>query len=177
LTISSGQAVMVQPGCHIPTIDHLIAVDESEDMEIHSTRLDWTMTLSQLFDHTDTEQITNAVHKIRHTMASSFDASEPLQQLDKLNAPYKSSHYLFSSPADMIAIALILSLLSFTIWKKCCTKPDTTPTLLVPSAPPAVNPGVSVQSAVLGPQQVLGPQPNLNFQKSVAPKSIMVINS
>jgi hypothetical protein len=83
---------MVQPGCHIPTIDHLIAVDESEDMEIHSTRLDWTMTLSQLFDHTDTEQITNAVHKIRHTMAGSFDASEPLQQLDKLNAPFKSSH-------------------------------------------------------------------------------------
>jgi hypothetical protein len=129
------------------------------------------MTLSQLFDHTDTEQITNAVHKIRHTMTSSFDASEHLQQLDKLNEPYKSSHWVFSSPAAMIGMALIVSLLSSTIWKKCCTKPDTQPALPAPSAPPAVNPGVSVQPAVLGPQ------PNMNFQKSAAPKSITILNS
>ena len=69
------------------------------------------MSLSQLFDHNDAEQIASAVHQIRDTTTGSFDASEPLQQLDKLNAAFKSSHYLFSSPADMIAIALILSLL------------------------------------------------------------------
>jgi hypothetical protein len=47
LTISSGQAVMVQPRCHIPTMDHLITADESEEMEVHCTCLDWTM-LSKL---------------------------------------------------------------------------------------------------------------------------------
>jgi hypothetical protein len=76
LTISSGQAVMVHPGCHIPTMDQLITADESEEMEVHSTWLDWTMTLSQLFEHNDAEQITSTVCKIKNTMTGSFDASE-----------------------------------------------------------------------------------------------------
>jgi hypothetical protein len=57
LTISSGQAIAVRPGCHIQTMDHIITADDSSDMEIHSTWLDWMMTLSQLFDHTESEQI------------------------------------------------------------------------------------------------------------------------
>jgi hypothetical protein len=168
---------MVQPGCHIPTMDHLITADKSEDMEVHSTWLDWTITLSQLFDHTDTEQITNAVHKIRNTMTGSFDASEFLHQLEKLNQPFQSSHWVVSSPAAMICFAFIISLLSFTIWKNCCTKPDTQPALPALSAPTAVNPGVPLQPAVMAPQQLLNPQPNLNFKNSAAPKTITIINS
>ncbi len=72
----------VQPGCHILTMDHLIMADELEELEVHSTWLDWTMSLSQLFDHNDAEQITSTVHKIRVTMTGSLDASELLQQLD-----------------------------------------------------------------------------------------------
>jgi hypothetical protein len=56
-TISSGQTISVQPGCHIPTMDHVITAYDSDDFNIHSTWLDWTMTLGQLFDHQDTEQI------------------------------------------------------------------------------------------------------------------------
>jgi hypothetical protein len=74
--------VTVQPGCHILTMDHLIMADELEELEVHSTWLDWTMSLSQLFDHNDAEQITSTVHKIRVTMTGSLDASELLQQLD-----------------------------------------------------------------------------------------------
>jgi hypothetical protein len=110
-------------------MDHLITADESEDMEVHCTWLDWTLTLSQLFDHTDTERITNAVHKIRHTMTGSFDASELLQHLDKLNEPFQSSHWVFSSPAAMIGIAFIILLLSFTIWKKVLYKARNTTSL------------------------------------------------
>jgi hypothetical protein len=32
LTISSRQAIMVQPGCHTPTMDHMITVDDSNDL-------------------------------------------------------------------------------------------------------------------------------------------------
>jgi hypothetical protein len=37
-------------------MDHIITADDSSEMEIHSTWLDWTMTLSQLFNHEDSEQ-------------------------------------------------------------------------------------------------------------------------
>ncbi len=57
LTISWGQEVTVKPGCHIPTMDHIIMADKSEELEVHSTWLDWTITLLQLFDHNDAEQI------------------------------------------------------------------------------------------------------------------------
>ena len=73
------------------------------------------MTLSQLFDHTDTEQITNAVHKIRTTMTGSFEASELLQQLEKLDQTFQCSHWVVSSPAGMIEFAFIIALLSFAI--------------------------------------------------------------
>jgi hypothetical protein len=93
------------------------------------------------FDHTDTEQITIAIHKIRL-----------IQQLEEV----------------------LNTLLSFTKWKKCCTKSDTQPALPEPSAPPAVNPGVP---AVLAPQQLLGPRINLNFKNLPAPKTFTIINS
>jgi hypothetical protein len=118
------------------------------------------------------EQITNTVHKIRDTMTGSFDASELLQQLDHLDKPFQSTHWLFSSLAAMTGIALLITLLSFTIWKKCCTKSVIQPALPVLSAPPAVNnPVVPVQPAILGLQ------PNLYFKKTAAPKSITIINS
>ncbi len=116
-------------------------------------------------------------------MTGSFDASELLQQLDKLNQPFQSSHWVVSSPAAMIGLAFIISLLSFAIWKNCCTKPDIQPALPAPSAPPAVNPGVPLQPVVMAPQQVLaqqqvlGPQRNLNFKNLAAPKTITIINS
>ncbi len=71
ITISLGQAVALQSRCHIPMIDHLITADEMEDLEVYSTWLDWTMTLSQLFDNNNAEQITSAVNKIRDTITGS----------------------------------------------------------------------------------------------------------
>jgi hypothetical protein len=106
----------------VPHPHHGSPADESEGMEVHSTWLDWTMSLSQLFDHNDAEQITSMVHKIRDTMTGSFDASERLQQLDQLDKPFQSIHRTFSSPPAMIGIFLLIALLSFTRWKKCCTK-------------------------------------------------------
>jgi hypothetical protein len=135
LTISSGQAVTVQSGCHIPTMVHFIMADETEEMQVHSTWLDWTMSLSQLFDHNDAEQIAKAVHQIRDTTTGSFDASELLQNLDKLNEPFQSKHWIFSSPATIFGLFAIITLLSFLIWKKCCTKPPTNTDLPAPSAP------------------------------------------
>ncbi len=135
------------------------------------------MTLSQLFDHTDTEQITKSVHKIRTTMTGSFDTSELLQQLDRLNQPFQSSHWVISSPAAMIGFAFLISLLSFAIWKMCCTNSNIQPALPAPSAPPAVNPQFPLQPAVMAPQQTLVPQPNLNFKNLPARKTLTIINS
>jgi len=69
VTILSGQAVTVQPGCHIQTMDHIITAEDSDDFEIRTTWLDWTMTLAQLFDHEDTEQLLQLVNQIRSTVS------------------------------------------------------------------------------------------------------------
>ena len=45
------------------------------------------MTLAQLFDHEDTEQLMQMVKEIRSTISGTFDASELLQRLDALNKP------------------------------------------------------------------------------------------
>jgi hypothetical protein len=46
------------------------------------------------------------VKEIRSTISGTFDASELLQCLDSLNKPFQSHHWLFSSPAGMIATVI-----------------------------------------------------------------------
>ena len=87
------------------------------------------MTLAQLFDHEDTEQLMQLVKQIRSTISGTFDACELLQQLDSLNQPFQSRHWLFSSPAAMIGTVLVIALVSFGIYTKCCPKSPPTQTV------------------------------------------------
>jgi len=191
LMIRSGQAITVQSGCHIATMDHLITADETDDVEVHSTWLDWTMTLSQLFDHDDAEQITKVATEIRDTYTGEFDASELLKQLDNIQVPFQSKHWIFSSPLIMIFTLALGVLLTYCIWKKFCTKSHTTTELPFPSAPPAVTPAApAVQPQVVQQVVQLAMYPNvpdpasvtahpptaINFKKSPS-KSITIINS
>jgi hypothetical protein len=176
VTILSGQAVTVQPGCHIQTMDHIITAEDSDDFEIRTTWLDWTMTLAQLFDHEDTEQLLQLVNQIRSTVSGTFDASELLQRLDSLNEPFQSCHWLFSSLAAMIGTVGLIALISLGVYSKCCSKsPPTNTVSTFPSAP---------LQTVTAPQTA--PQPNHNTFQPVytqydkvapAPKSITIINS
>jgi hypothetical protein len=65
-------------------------------------------------------------------MTGSFDASENLQQLEKLNLPSVNSHWIVSSPAAMINYYFA----QFHHMEMCYTKSDTQPALPAPSAPP-----------------------------------------
>ena len=118
-------------------MEHVITAKDSDDFEIKTTWLDWTMTLAQLFDHEDTEQLMQTVKEIRYTISGTFDASELLQRLDALNKPFQSNHWLFSSPAGMIGTVILIALVSFVIYKKCGPKsPITQSVSSSPSAPP-----------------------------------------
>jgi hypothetical protein len=171
--ISSGQTVTVQPGCHIQTMDHIINAEDSDDFEIRTTWLDWTMMLAQLFDHKDTEQLLQLVNQIRSTVSGTFDASKLLQRLDSLNEPFQSCHWL---PAAMIGTVGLLALISFGVYSKCCSKsPPTDAVSTFLSALP---------QTVAAPQTA--PQPIHNTFQPVytqydkvapAPKSITIINS
>jgi hypothetical protein len=62
-------------------MDHLISADESEDMEIVNSWLDWTMSLSQLFNHNDNEQLIAMIMDLRKHINGNFDASQLLKRL------------------------------------------------------------------------------------------------
>ena len=187
-TIASGQTVKVQPGCQIQTMDHVITAEDSDDFEIQTTWLDWTMTLAQLFDHEDTEQLMHLVKQIRSTISGTFDASELLQRLDALNEPFQSHHWLFSSPAAMIGIVLIIALISFVVYKKCFPK---SPHKQTDSSTPSAPPPSDLQSQELamlrdlynynnrpGTNPAAIPQNQPGQQKPIQlPKSITIINS
>jgi len=53
VTIKSGHSITVQAGCNIPTMDHVISADDSEETQILNSWLDWTMSLPELFNHKD----------------------------------------------------------------------------------------------------------------------------
>jgi hypothetical protein len=102
LTIKSGQSVMVSHGCHIATMDHLISADESEDMEIVNSWLNWTMSLSQLFNHNDNEELTAMIMDLRKHINGNFDASQLLKWLDTVQKPFSADHWQFSLPVAML---------------------------------------------------------------------------
>jgi hypothetical protein len=126
MTIKSGQTVTVTQGCHIPTIDRLILADESEEKEIINSWLDWTMSLSQLFNHDDNEQLTAMIMDLRKHINGNFDASQLLKRLDTVQKPFSADHWRFSSPAAMFRAAILIAVVSFVIWKKCCAQASST---------------------------------------------------
>ena len=91
--IKSGQAISVKPGCHIPTMDHIITADESEEMEIVNSWLDWTMSLSQLFNHDDYDQLTAMITDLRKHVNGNFDASQLLKRIDTVQKPFSADHW------------------------------------------------------------------------------------
>jgi hypothetical protein len=99
LTIKSGQCITVKAGCNIPTMDHLISDDDSEDMEIVNSWLYWTRSLSQLFNHADNAQPTAMITDIRKHINGDFDASQLLKRLDNVQKQFSADHWRFSSPA------------------------------------------------------------------------------
>jgi hypothetical protein len=118
LTIKSGQTVTVKQGCNIPTMDHLISADDSKDHQILNSWLDWTMSLAQLFNHDDNEQLTAMINNLRKSIHGDFDASHLLRCLETVQKLFSADHWRFTSPAVMLATAIILAFVAFFVWKK-----------------------------------------------------------
>jgi hypothetical protein len=126
MTIKSGQAVTVGHGCHIPTMDHLISADEFGGKEIVNSWLDWTMSLSQLFNHDDNEQLTVIITDLRKHINDDFDASQLLKRLDTVQKLFSADHWQFSLPAAMFRVAFLIAVVTFAIWKKFCAQAQNT---------------------------------------------------
>ncbi len=144
-------------------------------MEIVNFWLHWTMTLSQLFNHHDSEELTAMITDIRHHVNGDFDASQLLQKLHSKQKPFLANHWQFSSPAALIEVALLIAVVSFAAWKKCCAQTSTTANIpmaahivLTPVTqpqPPAMPQPTPVPSALVYAQPQL---PTFNFQKQMA---------
>jgi hypothetical protein len=134
ITIKSGHQITVQAGCNIPTMNHLISADDSEDTEILNSWLDWTMSLPELFNHEDTAQLTAMIKDIRKHITGDFDASHLLKQLDNVQKPFSADHWRFSSPGVMLGLAILLAVVAAVIWKKCCAQASQTATMQIPLA-------------------------------------------
>jgi hypothetical protein len=118
LTIKSGQTVTVKQGCNIPTMDHLISADDSEDHQILNSWLDWTMSLAQLFNHDDNEHLTAMINDLRKSIHGDFDASHLLRHLEMVQKPFSADHWRFTSPAVMLGTVIILAVVAICVWKK-----------------------------------------------------------
>jgi hypothetical protein len=157
ITIKSGHSVTVKARCNNPTMDHLISADDSEDVEIINSWLDWTMSVSQLFNHDDNAQLTAMITDIRKHINGGFDASQLLKRLDNVQKPFSADHWQFSSPAAMLGVALIIAVVSFAFWKKCCAQAPQTANIQLPPTHPV-------------PQQPLPePQPQVQIQPQLQP--------
>ena len=95
------------------------------------------MSLPELFNHEDTAQLTAMIKDIRQHITGDFDASHLLKQLDHVQKPFSADHWRFSSPAVMLGAALLLAVVAFVVWKKCCAQPlQTAPTAAQPEQQP-----------------------------------------
>jgi hypothetical protein len=105
-------------------MDHLISADNSKEHQILNSWLDWTMTLSQLFNHEDNEHLTAMIMDLRKSIQGDFDASQLIRCLEMVQKPISADHWQFTSPAVMLGTAIILAVVSFVIWKKCWNQPQ-----------------------------------------------------
>jgi hypothetical protein len=154
-------------------MDHLISADELEDKEIVNSWLDWTMSLSQLFNHDDNDQLTAMITDIRKHINGDFDSSQLLRRLDTVQKPFSADHWQFSSPAAMFGVAILIAVVTFAIWKKCCAQAqNTAPTPAIAALLPTPQPQIQIQPT---PQpQMPPPQPaksDFQFFKADSPSA------
>jgi hypothetical protein len=178
VTIKSGHSIMVQAGCNIPTMDHVISADDSEETQILNSWLDWTMSLPELFNHENAVQLTAMIKDIRKHINGDFDASQLLKQPDNVQKPFSADHWRFSSPAVMLGLALLLAVIAAVIWKKCCAQtPSTAPTPVIVAQLPAAPPQINIQQAPqpqmplpqTNPPAYTQQNPTFKFSKPTAP--------
>ncbi len=147
-------------------------------MEIVNYWLDWTMSLSQLFNHDDYDQRTAMITDLRKHVNGDFNASQLLKRLNTVQKPFSTDHWRFSSPAVMFGAAILIAVVTFAIGKKCCAQAQVTaPTPAIAALLPAPQPQVQIQPAVQ-PQMPIPQQappaytqqnPTFNFSKPTAP--------
>jgi hypothetical protein len=167
-----GQSITVKAGCNIPTMHHLITADDSEDMEILNSWLNWTMSLSQLFNHDDNVQLTAMITDIRQHINGDFDASQLLKRLHNVQKPFSAEHWRFSSPAAMLGIAILIAVISFAVWKKYCAQASQTATAPPPPAQPLQQQPLPPAPPTVQPQpQIQAPQPQAHYQPPPAPSA------
>jgi len=95
-------------------------------MEIVNYWLDWTMSLSQLFNHDDYDQRTAMITDLRKHVNGDFNASQLLKRLNTVQKPFSADHWRFSSPAVMFGAAILIAVVTFAIKKKCCAQAQVT---------------------------------------------------
>jgi hypothetical protein len=119
-------------------MDHIITANDSEEIEIHSKRLDWTWTLAQLFQQPENKKVMKAIDQLRERISGKFDAEILINELETMTKEAKEellNHWTFTTPGAMIGGALLSLLLIFCCWRICRSSGNNT--YLAPSAPPA----------------------------------------
>jgi hypothetical protein len=109
------------------------------------------MSLSQLFNHQDNEQLTAMIMDLRKHINGNFDASQILKRLDTVQKPFSADHWHFSSPAAMFGAAILIAVVSFVIWKKCCAQTLTSEQTPAPMPAPHPIPKAQSQPQHLAP--------------------------
>jgi hypothetical protein len=104
---------MVEPGCYIRTMDHVISADESKTIEIQKKIMDWTGELAELFGRANIEGIHTAIHGQRRIYNGEFNTSELFKEIDQIKPA--EAHWTFTSPAAMIGIALAIFLIGMIL--------------------------------------------------------------
>jgi hypothetical protein len=118
---------------------------------------------------------------LRKHINGNFDASQLLKRLDTVQKLFSADHFHFSSPAAMFRAAILIAVVSFVVWKKCCAQ--ATSSAHTPAPMPALQPMPQTQShpqpqAPMLPPQNLPPaappaysqqNPTFMFSKPTAP--------
>ena len=126
-------------------MDHIITVDDSEEIEILDKWLDWTWTLPQLFQQPESEVVISAIDRLRNKISGRLDADVLIHELETMTKEAKAlaqesilNHWIFTSPGAMIGGTILCLAILFCYWRTC-TQKDQAPYPPAPSAPTVFN--------------------------------------
>jgi len=120
LQIQSGQVIKIKTGCYVRTMEHIISADEYKDLTLSTQRLERKWNVEELFPDINEESLQRAIMELHLQGKSDFGAADLINHLDK-TCVYPD-HWVFTSPAIMIGVVLILGLLATLTWKHKCKK-------------------------------------------------------
>jgi len=122
LMFMNGDEVKLSKGCRLTLEHHIVTAGEEEEVTLTSPVASLAWNPKDMFPHHDLQQVDLAISHLKEMGAHNLDASDLINQLEKMKSSTILASINSASPMAWVAaiVAVVIAIMIFTCWYQKC---------------------------------------------------------